>query len=135
MTVKIDTIAVTSVQDPREMSSWSAIPAHICFAFEDAGVQIVRGGPLEVKEPPFYRWFRSAYCRLGLKWSFVAVEPYVLQHQASILQSIVRQSKAQVVVSILPEPIVAKHLGMRMALVHECRNRIKRRAQEFKLDL
>jgi hypothetical protein len=73
---------------------------------EDFGVQIVRRGPLEVKEPPFCRWFRSAYSRLGLKWSLVEVEPYVLQHQASILQSIVRGSKAQAVVSILPEPLV-----------------------------
>jgi glycosyltransferase involved in cell wall biosynthesis len=117
--VKIDTIAVASVQDPREMRSFSGIPAHICLAFEDAGVQIVPGGPLEVKEPPFYRWFRSAFCRLGLKWPFVEVEPYVLRHQASILQSIVRGSKAQAVVSILPEPMAAKPLGMRTALVHD----------------
>jgi hypothetical protein len=53
MTVKIDTVAATSVQDPREMSSWSGIPAHICVAFEDASVRIVRGGPLPVSEPPF----------------------------------------------------------------------------------
>jgi len=58
-----------------DMISWSGTPAHISLAFEDAGVQVVPGGPLEVKEPPFYQWFRSANCRLGLKWSFVEVEP------------------------------------------------------------
>jgi len=119
LTVKIDTIAVASVRDPREMRCFSGIPAHICLAFEDAGVQIVPSRPLPVKELPFYRRFRSAYCRFGLKWAFVEVEPYVLRHQASIVQSIVRGSRTQAVVSILLEPIAAKHLGMRTALVHD----------------
>jgi glycosyltransferase involved in cell wall biosynthesis len=119
LTTKIDKIAVASIQDPAEMISWSGIPAHICLALEDAGVQVVRVGPLEIKEPPFYRWFRSAYCRLGLKWSFAEVEPWVLRHQAAIVQSSLRRNTPQAVVSILPEPIAAKHAGVVTALVHD----------------
>lgn len=119
LTAKIDTIAVASVQDPADVISWSGIPAHICLALEDAGIKVIRGGPLEIKQPPFYRWFRSASCRLGLKWPLAEVEPWALRHQAAELRSILRRNKPQAVVSILPEPITATHPGVLTALVHD----------------
>jgi hypothetical protein len=56
---KIDRIVVASVHDLLDMISWNGIPAHMSLAFEDAGVQVVPGGPLEVKEPPFYNAHKS----------------------------------------------------------------------------
>jgi glycosyltransferase involved in cell wall biosynthesis len=102
------------------MKSWSGIPAHIGLAFEDAGLGVVQGGPLSVKEPAYYRWLRSGYWRLGLGWFLADMEPRILKQRATTLQTILRNSPAQAVVSIQPDPIAAIGPTVATALVHDC---------------
>jgi glycosyltransferase involved in cell wall biosynthesis len=102
------------------MKSWSGIPAHLSLAFEDAGIEVVQGGPLEAREPHYYRWLRSGYWRLGRGWFLADVEPRILNQRAAALQTILQNLEVQAVVSIQPDPIAAIGPAVATALVHDC---------------
>jgi glycosyltransferase involved in cell wall biosynthesis len=89
------------------------------LALENAGIEVVQGGALEAKEPSYYRWLRSGYWRLGKGWFLSDMEPRILKQRAEALETILRASPAQAVISILPDPIIAMRPAVATALVHD----------------
>ncbi len=116
---KISALAIASTKDVRNLSTWSGIPAHISFAFEDAGIEVAQGSALSIQEPAYYRWLRSGYWRLGLGWFLADVEPKILMQRAAALQRLLENAPIDAVVSVLPDPIASLRPSVATALVHD----------------
>ena len=88
MSLPFHKIAVASIGDPREWTTWSGIPSHLSMALEREGIEVIRGGPLPAKEPLYYRWLRAVYWRLGYGWFMSGVEPLILKQYSLALRDL-----------------------------------------------
>jgi glycosyltransferase involved in cell wall biosynthesis len=116
----VKSVTLASARDPLAPGTFSGTPLHLSYALERNGIEVVPGGPLFAKEPPYYQLLRSLNWRLGRGWLMGDVEPQILAQRSRALAEILSRSPSELVISIEPYPIAAMPPSVPAVLVHDC---------------
>lgn len=67
-------IVVASLGDPKKMSTWSGIPAHIINALEKNSHEVIPITLVPPTDPWYYTWVRRVFWHLQKRWFLASVE-------------------------------------------------------------
>jgi glycosyltransferase involved in cell wall biosynthesis len=112
-------IALASMGDPRSVGTWSGIPAHIYFALQQSGHEVVPIGLLPSKEPWYYNWLRRIYYWVQKKWFLAAVEEELLKRIGAQLDAEVAKSQPDVVVVIHADYLANTTFKQPSCVIHD----------------
>ena len=108
-TEKRTKIAVASYDDPRSVSTWSGIPAHIIAELEKQDFEVISIALEKPIEPWYYNWLRRLHWRVSKKWFLSSVDKRFLEDIGRQMDRHVEQNNPDIVLAICL-PIFSRNL-------------------------
>lgn len=112
-------IAVASLGDPKSVTTWSGIPAHIIFELENIGHKITPVTLHHPKEPWYYSWIRRIYYRLQKRWFLSSLEEHVLRLIGKDFDEQVMNIKPDVVIAIHGDILAQTTFKQPACIIHD----------------
>lgn len=93
-------IAVTTLNDPKSVKTWSGTPAHIIAALEERGHEVISIPLRKPDEPWHFDWLRRLYFKMQQKWFLSDVEKEVLEDVGKQIDRAVAKANPDIVLVI-----------------------------------
>ena len=118
-TEKRTKIAVASYDDPRSVSTWSGIPAHIIAELEKQDFEVISIALKKPIEPWYYNWLRRLHWRASKKWFLSSVDKRFLKDIGRQMDRHVEQNNPDIVLAIFADILAYTTFSQPACTVHD----------------
>ena len=118
-TEKRTKIAVASYDDPRSVSTWSGIPAHIIAELEKQDFEVISIALEKPIEPWYYNWLRRLHWRVSKKWFLSSVDKRFLEDIGRQMDRHVEQNNPDIVLAIFADILAYTTFSQPACTVHD----------------
>lgn len=112
-------VAVASYDNPRNVNTWSGIPAHIIIELEKQNFEVVSIALEQPADPWYYNWLRSLYWSLTKKWFLSSVEKRYLENIGRQMDRHVQQHNPDIVLAIYGDILSYTTFNQPACIIHD----------------
>ena len=112
-------VAVASYGDPRSVSTWSGIPAHIIAELEKQHFEVISIALKVPVEPWYYNWLRRWHWRVSKKWFLSSVDKKFLEDIGRQMDWHVQQNNPDIVLTIYADILAYVTFSQPACSVHD----------------
>ncbi len=112
-------VAVASYGDPRSVSTWSGIPAHIIAELEKQNFEVISISLKVPVEPWYYNWLRRWHWRVSKKWFLSSVDKKFLEVIGQQMDRQVGQNNPDIVLTIYADILAYTTFKQPACTVHD----------------